>query len=586
MLQESEESLVVTPSSNRSVVSDTDSDSNASDDQFQPSYTEEMLSLALFGNNGIKAGTGAQNKSSAANDNGAINLDGDNSGEEEVYDEEDSDNTETPRSDGVTPPLPTSPPPTLGRVTDGLDITGQGQGVDFDNEQGAEFSNEESDDEEGTESPTLGVIDVQVGVAELMDSCHTEMVQIHAAKNQSMIAGKTQRPVSENLIVREDSALTVDSRDTTPVANASLNSAEFLPDSSSELSYPKESEEEDSDFDASLVRQDATNEDLTRRSLEDGIIVQSLEDTVLQEVVQQATGSLDSNPTSVSVSSANMVASCSNVDGVKFTGIVDNNVIDISGTYSVNDVCTDADEQDVNEAVIVDINKKVMKKKPSDFDNNEESESDFDDDDIKQLEKKYMDLEQAEDSENESESESSENEDQENENFVKGTDETDNGEKVTDNDQGTDISYATLMDSNAEEEIVERFRNKNEPESFDFTGLNSDILQYEIERKPEPSVNEVNSDIDDSDKVNDGCSEFDETEDQKDDSECANNLNDLTDLISEVRRQTVHKNDVEDEVEDGDEDRNAVMKNDDGCGRKESSSQSEVTPLLPGVGGS
>ncbi|KAH3747177.1 hypothetical protein DPMN_181598 [Dreissena polymorpha] len=586
---ESEESLVVTPSSNRSVVSDTDSE--ASDDQFQPSYTEEMLSLALYGNHGTMAETGEQNELSAAT---GINLDGDNGEEDQDNDEEHSDNTETPRSDGVTPPLPTSPPPTLGRTTEGLDMDGYKQGAEFSDEQGVEFTDEqgaelsdeqeESDYEEGNDSPNLHLIDVQVGVAELMDSCHAEMVQIHSAKNLSKLAGMTQMPVSENLIVREDSALTVNSRETTPVANASLNSAEFMPDSSSELSFAKESELEDSEIDASLVHHDETDaEDLTRRSHEDGIIVQSLEDTVLQEMVQQATGSLGSNPTSVSVSSANMVASCSYVDGVKFTGIVDNNVIDISGKYSVNDVCTDAEEQAVNEAADVNIKKILIDKKTSDFDNNEDSESDFDDDDIKQLEKKYMDLEQAEDSENESVSEGSKNEHQENEDNDEGTDETENVEKGTDKDLGTGISYATLMDSNAEEDIVESLRNKNDPESFDFTGLNSDMIQYSIERKPGKSNNEVYSDIDDTDKVNDGESDFDETEEQKDDSEHADNLNDLTDLISEVRRQTVHENDVDEEVEDVDEDRNDVMKNEDGSRvRKESSSQSEVKPLLPG----
>ncbi|KAL4240657.1 Protein tyrosine phosphatase [Mactra antiquata] len=101
----------------------------------------------------------------------------------------DEDGNVVPRVASPPPPLPISPPPTMLSV------------------------------ESGENTPRD--VEVEVGVAELVDSCTSEMVLINNFKPNS----KGLEVLNGSLIVREDSAITVNSRDNTPVTIQSSRDA-------------------------------------------------------------------------------------------------------------------------------------------------------------------------------------------------------------------------------------------------------------------------------------------------------------------------------------------------------------------------
>lgn len=149
LFQESEESLEITPTGSTSNISDTDSET---DSEIDVTPRREAL---------ITPPTGFALSPYPRDEDGHI----------------------LPKVASPPPPLPVSPPPTL---------LSTGPGI---------YTLRDSE------------VEVQVGVAELMDSCTSEMVLIHNARRNNT----AEQMLNGSLIVREDSAVTVNSRDVTPV---------------------------------------------------------------------------------------------------------------------------------------------------------------------------------------------------------------------------------------------------------------------------------------------------------------------------------------------------------------------------------
>lgn len=157
LFQESEESLEITPTGSTSNISDTDSDT---DSEIDVTPRREAL---------ITPPTGFALSPYPRDEDGHL----------------------LPKVASPPPPLPVSPPPTL--LSTGP----------------ASYSLRDSE------------VEVEVGVAELMDSCTSEMVLIHNARRNNA----AEQMLNGSLIVREDSAVTVNSRDVTPVLHDSSREA-------------------------------------------------------------------------------------------------------------------------------------------------------------------------------------------------------------------------------------------------------------------------------------------------------------------------------------------------------------------------
>lgn len=349
LLKESEESQEITPSGSTSNVSDTDTDS---DSDIDVTPRRELL---------ITPPTGFA--ASPIPNDGKMSI-----------------NVVAP------PPLPVSPPPTL--------LSNNGDEYDSDSDRGEE-------------------VEVEMGVAELMDSCRSEMVLLHNVQPQGSL--------NASLIVREDSALTVNSRDDTPLPKEGQTSDITSRDHSREatpcvdiggnvtpvydqISQDQSDLNETGDTQPESVIDSLYSGDATLESAASGTqVVDS--DSETEASALNRTDEPTSDIVDIGTSEFQIEADKHHILEAAGTSNLD--------TYTLTDAAidvVDAAESGNNDTSMCDSNRNNDRVRDLDKYNEEEcnlesqksdssSDDDSDDDDIKKLEQKYLDLEYAEDNE-------------------------------------------------------------------------------------------------------------------------------------------------------------------------------------------
>lgn len=287
-------------------------------------------------------------------------------------------------SNMTPPPLPVSPPPSLL-------CTGR--------------------DDEDSDNNSVSDVEVEVGVAELMDSCRSEMVLLHNSAEKPL-----EGEFNTSLIVREDSALTFNSRDASPVLNTD-NSRTVTPADNSREATPCV----DVGGDVTPVYDDVSQEqsELDRTA---GTNLESVIDSIYSgdatlESVASGAQTLETDSGSESDTSAALCRTgeptSDNVDlgtgsfqtdaeqhletagtSVLDTGTLSNNGSNLAETTDSenSETCVNIGERKGDRSISHESDQKENNSEDQKSDRSEED--DLDDDDIRQLEKKYFDLEQ------------------------------------------------------------------------------------------------------------------------------------------------------------------------------------------------
>ena len=439
-----------------------------------------------------------------------------------------------PKIASPPPPLPVSPPPTL--LSSG------------------NYDNGENE------------IEVQVGVAELMDSCNQEMVLIHNAKT----VNASQATLNGSLIVREDSAVTVNSRDVTPVVEYSSREATPCVDVAGDITPVQDEESNIEQVDLTSSRQFSEDsfQSGPETSVPDSLIeklagIDSLENTFQSqnsqpEVFSESdSGSLSKTDISTSVIVEDRLGTDSLQEEGTQSGQVSLDIgTSLTNTYNVeqnsrkldNCVKDDLDGANVHTHDIENVVHSEESLNYSNFIVNidkksgdiSDEQSDVDED-VRKLEKKYEELDNDDDDEN---------------------DHHQNSDDYTDDDDDDDDDNVSDQEKNISESVIvnNEALNKNEHDE------EADELE-EIEEEEE--IENCSGEEDNVDKDND-------------DGDQANNENrEENEVKIEGMKKDDHDGVVDDVVDDVDEDKQSVS--DHSSVRDSPSPTSESKPLKPGV---
>ena len=320
-------------------------------------------------------------------------------------------------TDIAPPPLPVSPPPTL-LLSNHHEDSDEDSNNDTDNEVGNKDNADDSDEE----------VEVEMGVAELMDSCQSEMALLHSVSQVSPHR-KLNASLNASLIVREDSALTVSSEDPGPLLKEDHSrtitpadlSREVTPcfdvggditpvydeisvgHDQSYLDMTGNTQPEsvmDSTYSGDLTlecRASGSNVEESESENEASVALDKTDEPTSDAILELGTGSFQNTPeelfletTGTDMSDKGTLSStASNVEEQADSVNSEDNV-------NITDVINRARDEIIN---IVDKDVCNFENEPSDTND----EEDLDDDDIKRLERKYLDQEREEEEEEEEE---------------------------------------------------------------------------------------------------------------------------------------------------------------------------------------
>ncbi|WAQ95216.1 PTN13-like protein [Mya arenaria] len=578
---DTDESLVVTPNGSGSVQSNTDSDS---DSEVEITPRGEHLTA-----NHSKP---AQQSHDLANHLGDIvdnsdsdeqdDCDGDGKAHNDVDDIDDDSESDADESyasskqSSLAPPLPISPPPTM--------LSSMGS-VDSDTTGGVAIvvgTADEEESEEESDPPRGAGLQVQMGVAELIDSCHSEMIVINNVKNLKQGAA-----LNTSLIVREDSAVSFDNisrdDDVTPVTfeGDDVESRDGTPFDERESILGQT--DEVSEFDKSIAKSEVDEEIVEAAqdsgemsenvidSLQDSVVVESLADTALSDLKNDIESDTVNNLSKSMESTSN--SEYKHVSGSLGPEDTEKALTDLGveavGTFTVDNaqssvikVLDDPNgELCVENDIDVQFDYKDVHVEKSESERNSSDESDFDDDDIRRLEKKYLDIEQQEELVNESENDEydiSFNDD------VVGT-------TNFSTEQEVEISYATLTDSASEQKEDDDDDESDTDKKKIVSASVKKLLSVE-------SVGDIDTRLKD-DSINEMTSENEphcDVDSEHVSDESAIEVNELNKDDEEV-----FESDVDDETESNDESEDSEQ-GESAVREKEPSQLAGEMPLQPG----